>query len=35
MAAMVLAGMDGRNTPAKAMNQMTKRQKATDSGTPA
>jgi hypothetical protein len=34
MAAMVLAGMNGRSTPARALNQMTKRQKATDSGTP-
>lgn len=34
MAAMVLAGMAGRSTPVGALNQMTKRQKATDSGTP-
>jgi len=34
MTAMVLAGMAGRSTPARALNQMTKRQKATDSGTP-
>ena len=27
--------MDGRNTPARALTQMTKRQKATESGTPA
>jgi hypothetical protein len=31
---MVLAGMNGRSTPVRALNQMTKRQKATDSGTP-
>lgn len=29
------AMMDGRSTPAGALTQMTKRQKATDCGTPA
>lgn len=33
MTAMVLAGMAGRSTPTGALDQMTKRQKATDSGT--
>jgi len=32
---MVVAGMDGRNTPVRAQIQMTKQQNATDSGTPA
>jgi hypothetical protein len=33
-AAVILGGIIGRSTPARALNQMTNVQKATDSGTP-